>query len=144
MLRLEPLHVASEGMFDAFEAAKEGVWELYPQDGKTFRSQSYLNFLGYGTGDDSSAEPSFEQIVIPDDFARADNNLKALTKGPQDVSSIDVRMQHRDGHIIHTEIRSRVAERDQNGIFPHSYSDQLRVVLDLRESRKTDEFHSSH
>jgi len=112
---LEKLRLSEERLKLAFEAAKEGVWELTPKDGKTFRSQSYLNFLGYTKSDDKNIAPNFGEIILPEDREHASSDLLTLIEGPLDVSSIDVRMRHRDGHTIHTEIRSRVAERDASG-----------------------------
>jgi len=112
---LEKLRLSEERLNLAFEAAKEGVWEVYPRDGKMFRSQSYLNFLGYGKDDKNMPEPNFGDIIHADDVDLANGDMTALVEGPHDVSSIEVRMYHRDGHIIHTEIRSRVADRDKQG-----------------------------
>lgn len=112
---LEKLKVSEERLNLAFETAREGVWEFYPLEDITYRSRSYLQFLGYCDPSPLDTTLSFATIVHPDDITRATQNLEQMVNGELDSNTILLRMKHKRGHYIHTETRSRVIERNSSG-----------------------------
>jgi diguanylate cyclase (GGDEF)-like protein/PAS domain S-box-containing protein len=110
----ENLRLSEERLNLAFETAKEGVWEIYPLEKRSFRSQSYFQLLGYPASPDSSAF-KFTDDVHPDDHRYLTGVLKGLMNGEKDSDVAQIRMMHHDGHEIQIEIRGRVIARNLEG-----------------------------
>jgi len=110
----ESLRLSEERLNLAFETAKEGVWEMYPQEKRSFRSQSYFQLLGYPPSSDSTAF-KFTDNVHPDDRKHLIKTLKGLITGDENSDVVRLRMIHNDGHELHIEMRGRVIDRNEDG-----------------------------
>lgn len=108
------LRLSEERLNLAFEAAKEGVWEIYPLEKRSFCSQSYFQLLGYtGTPDPSAF--LFTDDVHSDDRQYLMRVLQGLISGEKRSEIAQLRMNHHDGHEIQMEIRGRVIDRNSEG-----------------------------
>ena len=112
------LAISEERLSLALEAANEGVWEYFPQQDRSFRSDSYLKLLGINTV--TNEEPSMLPDAVhpdihPDDLERYTQTVANLVEGICDEMSLEVRVIHQQGHTIFVDNRCRVIERSSDG-----------------------------
>jgi len=113
-LAQQQLVISEERLNLALEAAHEGVWEYYPQEKRSFRSNSYLQLLGYDVAPDQG-EMVWGNIVHPEDLALFSARMSRLIEGTNNEDSLECRLIHQQGHTIYVEFRSRVVAHTSDG-----------------------------
>ena len=127
------LHESEERLRLAFAGAQEGVWDWNVETGAVVYSPRWKQMLGYA---DDEIEPHvsvWEQLLHPDDRARAAALNDAVERG-QPTYQGEFRLRHKDGHYITVLTRGLPIRREEDGRL-------VRIVgthLDITERKRTE------
>jgi len=106
--REEPWKLALEGIGD-------GVWEWEVPSNRLTYSSRWKALLGYDENEISDLPEEWAARIHPDDLHLTEENRLRLLDGTTLLSSIEVRMQRRDGEWRWIHSRGIVVERDAHG-----------------------------
>ena len=91
------------------EGTNAGTWECNVRTGQAKVNERWANILGFAL---SEIEPvtvaTWRQHVLPEDLAHSDALLQRHCEGSSDIYDCELRMRHRDGHIVWAHVRGRV------------------------------------
>src|SRR5687768_16739693 len=105
------LRESEERLRLAFAGAQEGVWDWNLETGAVVYSPRWKQMLGYS---DDEIEPhvrAWEQLLHPEDKARADRLHESITGGGQTYEG-EFRLRHKDGRYIHVLSRGYPVRRE--------------------------------
>jgi PAS domain S-box-containing protein len=131
----EELRVSRERLALAVDAAGDGLWDYDIQTGTIWNSDHWYSMLGYGLTELKAEVRTWEELLHPDDRARAVAALKDHLEGRETVYASEHRMRHRDGSYLWVLDRGRVVARNAKG-------EALRavgVVSDITPRKKAEE-----
>lgn len=128
------LRESEERLRLAFAGAQEGVWDWNLETGAVVYSPRWKEMLGYA---DEEIEPhisAWEELLHPDDRARASNLHDSVARGALTYEG-EFRLRHRDGRYIHVLSRGYPVRREPGGPV-------VRIVgthFDLTERKEAEE-----
>jgi PAS domain S-box-containing protein len=127
------LRESEERLTLAFAGAQEGIWDWNLETGAVVYSPRWKQMLGYS---DEEIEPhvrAWEDLLHPDDRARAHQLNESVTHGERTYQG-EFRLRHKDGRYIHVLSRGFPVRREPNGPV-------VRIVgthFDLTERKQTE------
>jgi PAS domain S-box-containing protein len=91
------------------EGTNAGTWECNVRTGQAKVNARWANILGFAL---SELEPvtvaTWRQHVLPEDLDHSDALLQRHYEGSSDLYDCELRMHHREGHIVWAQVRGRV------------------------------------
>jgi PAS domain S-box-containing protein len=99
----------------ALEGAEHGVFDWNLRAGSIYRSPHYLALLGYGPHEVDTGGPASEQLIHPDDRARARKLWNACAAGRVSQFAEEFRLVRKDGGTIPALLSGGVVVRDADG-----------------------------
>ena len=98
------------------EGSQLGTWEWNIQSNETVFNETWAELIGYTLAELTPCSyQTWEQLLHPDDLARARETLHRCVDGHTPDYDCEFRMQHRDGHWVWILVRGRVLARDSQG-----------------------------
>lgn len=107
------LQKSKEQLDLVLKGSNDGLWDWNVIDDTMERSLSWYQILGYEIDGVASNRASWPELVHPDDLARINHQMNNLLVGEQDRYSIELRMQHKDGHYVSVLTRGYILRDDQ-------------------------------
>lgn len=122
----EPRRGRSHGSLDerrlklALEVSGVGVFEhSVPLADDTFVSARWAEILGYATDELPSARTALQwltdEVLHPDDLPRVRRAYRGLLSGRHERLSVEARLRHRQGGVVHVRCIAGAAARDEAG-----------------------------
>jgi PAS domain S-box-containing protein len=99
----------------ALEGAEHGVFDWNLRAGSIYRSPHYLALLGYGPNEVDTRGPASEQLMHPDDRARARALWDGCAAGRVSQFAEEFQLVRKDGGAIRALLSGGVVERDAEG-----------------------------
>jgi PAS domain S-box-containing protein len=127
------LRESEERLMLAFAGAQEGVWDWNLETGAVVYSPRWKQMLGYVDDEIPPTVRAWEQLLHPDDHARADALNDAVTRGLPTYEG-EFRLRHKDGRYITVLTRGLPIRREPDGPV-------VRIVgthLDITERKRTE------
>jgi PAS domain S-box-containing protein len=127
------LRESEERLMLAFAGAQEGVWDWNLETGKVVYSARWKQMLGYADDEIPPTVRAWEQLLHPDDQARADTLNEAVKRGRSTYEG-EFRLRHKDGRYITVLTRGLPIRRQPDGAV-------VRIVgthLDITERKRTE------
>ena len=127
------LHESEERLRLAFAGAQEGVWDWNVETGAVVYSPRWKQMLGYADDEIGPHVSTWEQLLHPDDHARAKVLNDAVERG-QPTYEGEFRLRHKDGHYVTVLTRGLPIRREGDGRL-------VRIVgthLDITQRRRTE------
>src|SRR5690625_5649866 len=98
------------------EASRDGRWDWDLQTGVVYCSHNYLRLIGYGDRESSFPLKTFlARFFLPEDARKAHELVNAALDAGEDSFSFELRLRHKDGHVVWTYCRARFFEPDARG-----------------------------
>ncbi|MDR1046040.1 MAG: response regulator [Candidatus Adiutrix sp.] len=97
------------------EAAGIATWDWDIPGNLLRTNEMFCRLLGLPSKTLSGGIEDWFQIIHPDDLERCRQALTDLSAGREEISTIELRMRHRDGHYLWTYGVNRVIEHDEEG-----------------------------
>ena len=135
------LHESEERLRRAFAGAQEGVWDWNVETGAVVYSARWKQMLGYADDEIEPHVSTWEQLLHPNDRARAEVLNDAVERGQQTYEG-EFRLRHKDGHFITVLTRGLPIRREEDGRLVRIVGTHLditqrkRTELALRESEE--------
>lgn len=112
-VKLENLAIESEGRKIALDEMTDGWWEWNVQADTYYFSPKFKAMFGYRDNEITSSLETWQQLIHPEDFIKADKALEAHFN--ENVPySLPVRYFHKKGHIVWVICRGQ-SIRDKKG-----------------------------
>lgn len=127
------LRASEERLTLAFAGAQEGVWDWNLETGAVVYSPRWKEMLGYADHEIAPHVSAWEQLLHPDDRARANELHESIAQGAGTYEG-EFRLRHKAGHYIHVLSRGFPVRRYPGGPV-------LRIVgthLDITERKRTE------
>lgn len=102
------------------KGSDDGIWAWNLDDDQVERSLSWYQMLGYERREVPSRANFWAQIIHADDVAFVHQEIERLRAGHQERYSMQLRLQHKDGHYVPVLSRGYI-HRDANGRAMHIY-----------------------
>jgi PAS domain S-box-containing protein len=134
------LHESEERLRLAFAGAQEGVWDWNVETGAVVYSPRWKQMLGYADDEIAPHVNIWEQLLHPDDRARAKALKDAVERGQPYEGEFQLR--HKAGHYITVLTRGLPIRREEDGRLVRIVGTHLditqrkRTELALRESEE--------
>lgn len=109
------LRESEERLALAVDGAKLGMWDWQPQTHALEFNRIAARMLGYGRSEIASNVQSVRALAHPEDEAGLVAEMEAHLAGTRPFFETDVRMQHKTGGHVWTNMRGRVTEVDSRG-----------------------------
>jgi PAS domain S-box-containing protein len=127
------LRESEERLRLAFAGAQEGVWDWNVETGAVVYSPRWKQMLGYADDEIAPHVNMWEQLLHPDDRARAAALNDAVERGQPYEGEFQLR--HKDGHYITVLTRGLPIRREEDGRL-------VRIVgthLDITQRKRTEQ-----
>jgi len=96
------------------QATNDGLWDWWPQSGKTYFSPQYYYLLGYEMDEFPASLANFRSLIHPEDLPMVDARL-AETLAAGEGFDIELRLRTKDSKWKWILDRGRIKERDASG-----------------------------
>ncbi|ULQ58491.1 PAS domain-containing protein [Brucepastera parasyntrophica] len=96
-------------------AAGIGLWDLHIPSRRVVFSEQWEHITGYETGELPQDASTWEKMVLPEDFAAGNQEIKDYIAGKTDTYESEFRIARKDGTVIWAQNRGSIIERDENG-----------------------------
>lgn len=107
---------ASEHRFHlALDASSNGVWDRNLLTGEVYFGTNWQQTLGYESEYTISDEPTFENLIHPDDLARVRAQLQAHIQGTTQRYEVEYRIRNKAGDWQWMLSRGQAVSRDAEG-----------------------------
>ncbi|TLS77135.1 PAS domain S-box protein [Mariprofundus erugo] len=103
----EKLRLSEERFQLAMEGANDGLWDWNLETDEVYYSQRWFSMLGYAPDVFPPRLDTWAQLVHDEDRERVLTCAADYLEGRADSFEVEVRMQHRDGHIVYILARAR-------------------------------------
>ncbi len=97
------------------ESTKIGLWDWHLPTGKVIYSKQWEAILGYDAGELAQNVTSWENALLPEDLALAENAVSNYLEGKTDAYEVEFRAVCKDGHIIWAQDKGTITEWDEDG-----------------------------
>ena len=127
------LRESEERLSLAFAGAQEGVWDWNLETNAVVYSPRWKEMLGYADDEIVADVRAWEELLHPDDRARAAALNAAVLRGASPYEG-EFRLRHKDGHYIIVLTRGLPIRRETDGAV-------VRIVgthLDITERKQTE------
>jgi diguanylate cyclase (GGDEF)-like protein/PAS domain S-box-containing protein len=108
------LKTSQEQLKLVLKGTADGVWAWNLDDDQIERSLSWCQMLGYEEQDLPSRGDCWAQIIHADELSFLHEEMERLRTGDQERYSMQLRVQHKDGHYVPVLSRGYI-QRDENG-----------------------------
>lgn len=119
----------------AIEGSRAGLWDWNVQTGEVWFNERWAEIIGYQLADlQPLSIDTWQAACVQEDLEASDRLLRDHFAGITPYYHAELRMRHRDGHVIWVADRGRVISRDQNG-------NPLRMVgthTEITEQKQTE------
>ena len=99
----------------ALDAANDGLWDWRLDTGEAYFSPRYYTMLGYEPGEFAANFENFSKLLHPDDLAAIRVSIKTSLRD-NETNAFEVRMRTKSGGWKWILTRSRVVDRDGDGV----------------------------
>lgn len=120
-------------------AATDGIWDWNIKTGETYYSPNYLGMLGYEPGELPARQSTWENLLHPEDRAKAVTFTEQAISQAKTRYEHDFRLRHKDGSYRHIHSKGSVVATDAHGKALRSVGAQTDVTTEknaLAELRK--------
>jgi len=98
--RDELLSKSEERFSLAMKGANDGLWDWDMRTNEIYYSPRWKLMLGYKDHELENQLTTWEKLTHPDDLTKARKNINNYIEGNTPVYEQELRMQHKDGHIV--------------------------------------------
>jgi len=98
----------------AVEGAGDGIWDWDIASNKVQFSSNYLDILGYSEPELPNNFDVLDNIIHPQDRVRNKKNLHDYLTGVIPKRTIEIRLQHKDGHYVWVLCRATIVSRSKD------------------------------
>ena len=99
----------------AMKGANDGLWDHNMITNEVYYSPRWKLMLGYEDHELENKLTTWEKLIHPDDLAEARKNVSDYIEGKAPVYEQELRMQHKDGHMINILSRGFLIRNDTTG-----------------------------
>jgi len=99
----------------AMKGANDGLWDQNMQTNEVYYSPRWKQMLGYEDHELENKLSTWKKLVRPDDLQRAKKNIKDYIEGKTPTYEQELRMQHKDGHMVNILSRGFLIRDDITG-----------------------------
>jgi PAS domain S-box-containing protein len=99
----------------ALEGGGLGTWDWHISSGKVIFNERWATMKGYAPEEIEPYVHSWQELVHPDDYPRAQQKLDAHLRGETPSYEARFRMRHKSGDWVWIADKGKVIERDKNG-----------------------------
>lgn len=120
--------------------ANDGLWDWDLETNEVYYSPSWKNMLGYSGTELDHSIATWETLVHPDDKDRVLGKIQDYLLGHIDSFEVEMRMNHRSGHVIFVLSRAFLVNRKSD-------NKPVRLVgthIDITERKKSETFNSKN
>lgn len=114
-------------------ATRIGLWDWELASGKVIYSEQWERILGYEPGELDQHVSSWENAVIPEDLATAEDCIQRYFRGQLPLYEAEFRMVRKDGSVIWAQDRGTVTEWNADGS-PKRFVGILQEITKLKET----------
>jgi PAS domain S-box-containing protein len=111
----EQLRESDNRFRQALDVSSNGVWDRNLVTGETYFGENWFRSLGYASGDESSAELTFENLLHPDDRERVLALREDNVQGKAQVYEVEYRLRNQAGEWQWFLSKGQAVARDENG-----------------------------
>ena len=124
------------------EASRVGTWEWRVDSNEIFVNERWVDTIGYTINELSPMTfDTWKSLVHPDDFIKAQDQLKKVIQGELDFYDIELRIKHKNGQYIWVHDRGKVTKRSSFGkalLLSGTYTD---IDINKRTKDKINYYH---
>lgn len=107
---------SSEARFElAMRGTDDGLWDWNLLTGEVYYSPRWKSMLGYAGDELDATLDTWKQLVHPDDRDRVLQAVDDYISGRSDSFEAEMRMLHRDGHVVCVLSRGFCVKRETDG-----------------------------
>ncbi len=128
----EALQFSEQRLSMALDAAQEGIWELFPQNGTTYFSPTWFTMLGYAQDEFPHNYEAWVNLLHPDDRLSTEEFIQSFIATRGDSFNIEFRMRAKDGQYRWIQGRGKTFKRDNDGNITH----MTGLHLDITERKE--------
>lgn len=101
------LRSSEERLSYALEAARDGIWEYYPLENRTYFSHRWFEMLGYSADEFEVSMDKMIELIHPDDQSEIKKALAEFNTSGNPSFSREFRMKHSSGSWVWIDSRAR-------------------------------------
>jgi two-component system cell cycle sensor histidine kinase/response regulator CckA len=131
---LSELHQSEERLSLALKGANAGMWDFYPQTGKTYFSSDCFTMLGYNQDEFQHNYETWASLIHPDDRETVESEIKDHLKQGSDFS-FEFRMRAKNDEWRWVLLKGQCAEWDQHS----SPKRILGIHMDINQRKTAEE-----
>ena len=99
----------------AMKGANDGLWDWNLLTNEVYYSPRWKQMLGYNDHELENKLSTWEKLVHSDDLRNAQKNISEYIEGTIPVYEQELRMQHKDGHMVNILSRGFLIRNDVTG-----------------------------
>jgi len=134
--RTDELYKSEERFSLAMRGANDGLWDWDMLTDEVYYSPRWKSMLGYENHELENNFDTWENLVHTDDKEFVLEKVQDYLAGRTDAFKAEMRMQHKNGHVVHVLSRAFAVNRESDG-------KAVRLVgtfLDITERKKLQAF----
>jgi len=113
--RDKSLSLSEERFSLAMKGANDGLWDRNMQTNEIYYSPRWKQMLGYEDHELENNLSTWEKLVYPDDLPTAQKNIDEYINGKTSNYEQELRMQHKDGHLVNILSRAFLMRDEDTG-----------------------------
>lgn len=107
---------ANERLLLALDGTRAGIWDWEIKTGNTVFNERWAEILGYTLEELCPVSiKTWRKLAFKKDLKKSDLALRKHFTGESEYYDCEVRMRHKDGHLVWVWDRGKVVEWDENG-----------------------------
>jgi PAS domain S-box-containing protein len=129
-----------EQLKESVKASGVGLWDWNLQTNEVYQSPEWKKQIGYNDDELKSGNEAYKEHLHPDDIKEAEEQIKSILEGKQDLFEIEYRFRHKDGSYRWMFGRASI-KRDHHGKPMRLYGshvDITEIKLAAEEIKKSE------
>ncbi|MCW8930448.1 MAG: EAL domain-containing protein [Gammaproteobacteria bacterium] len=138
--RTSELAKSEERFSFAMQGANDGLWDWNLETNEVYFSPRWKSMLGYKENELDDALETWASLVHPDDKNWVLEKVHDFLKGQADLFEVEMRMQHKDGHVVFVLSRGFCVNQEPD-------EKPIRLVgthVDITERKIAEKFNSKN
>jgi len=127
----------------AMKGANDGLWDWDMQTNEVYYSPRWKEMLGYKDHELENKLSTWDKLIYPDDLTRAKNNINDYIEGKEPIYQQELRMQHKDGHLINVLSRGFILHDEITGRASRMIGTHLDITARKKYEQELNELNIS-